>query len=62
LAAFACFLLTLSRQFVGAGGNTIAAIIQWIFFTNTQMIVPRSLVNLGITMCVGFHSLTKACR
>ena len=37
--------------FVGAGGNTIAAIIQYIFFTNTQVIVPTSLVNLGITIC-----------
>jgi NNP family nitrate/nitrite transporter-like MFS transporter len=36
--------------FVGAGGNTVAAILQFIFFTNTQMIVPLALKRLGITI------------
>ena len=34
--------------FVGAGGNTVAAILQFVLFTNTQKTVPESLVNLGI--------------
>ena len=46
---------------VGAGGNTISAILQWIFFTNTQMIVPVALQNLGITiMC--FTTLVSLCH
>jgi len=39
--------------FVGAGGNTIAAIIQYIFFTNSQMTTPEAIQKLGITI-MGF--------
>jgi nitrate/nitrite transporter NarK len=35
---------------VGAGGNTIAAILQYVFFTNTQVTVPVAIQNLGITI------------
>ena len=35
---------------VGAGGNAISAILQWCFFTNTQVIVPLAIRNLGITI------------
>ena len=38
--------------FVGAGGNTIAAILQYVFFTHTQVWTEKSVSNLGITiMC-----------
>jgi len=47
--------------FVGAGGNAIAAILQYIFFTDTQIIVPVALQHLGITiMC--FTSLITLCH
>jgi NNP family nitrate/nitrite transporter-like MFS transporter len=47
--------------FVGAGGNTIAAIITWIFFTNTQQTYPEALQNLGITI-MGFTFLVVFCH
>ena len=47
--------------FVGAGGNAISAILQYIFFTDTQVIVPVALQHLGITiMC--FTSLVTLCH
>jgi NNP family nitrate/nitrite transporter-like MFS transporter len=33
--------------FVGAGGNTIAAIIQYVFFTHTQVWTEIAITNLG---------------
>jgi MFS transporter, NNP family, nitrate/nitrite transporter len=46
---------------VGGGGNTIAAILQWLLFTNTQVIVPVAIQHLGIAiMC--FTSLIMFCH
>ena len=47
--------------FVGAGGNTIAAIMQYIFFTNSQMTTPEAIQKLGITI-MGFTTLVAGCH
>ena len=36
--------------FVGAGGNTIAAIVQYVFFTHTSVWVEIAIRNLGIVI------------
>jgi NNP family nitrate/nitrite transporter-like MFS transporter len=38
--------------FVGGGGNTVAAILQHVFFTNTQVPMHEAFSNLGITTMV----------